>query len=191
MVRQAAVSFAGVRKGPDGTSAANLSGNPMRNGFLGFDASFMLDFVVVALVAVVPVILWSLYVVKVQRNYALHRLLQIALGVILLVTVVAFEVDMRMQGGWERIINKDLASPRRSPDEIATIRQFLYVHLLFAISTPFLWGTTLALALKRFSAPPLPGPHSRLHKTLGWLSTVDLVLTSATGLAFYYIAFVR
>jgi len=163
----------------------------MRNGFLGYNASFMLDFVVVALVAVVPVILWSLYAVKVQRNYRLHRALQIALGAILLVTVLAFEIDMRMQGGWERIINKDVSVPRRSPEEIALIRQFLYVHLLFAISTPFVWGTTLALALRRFASPPLPGPHSRLHKTLGWLSTVDLVLTSVTGLAFYYIAFIR
>ena len=163
----------------------------MRNGFLGYDSSFMLDFVVVALVAVVPVILWSLYVVKVRKNYALHRTLQILLGAVLLVTVLAFEIDMRLQGGWERIINKVPSQPRHSPEELETIRQVLYVHLVFAISTPFLWGTTLALALKRFASPPAPSSHSRLHKTLGWLSTVDLVLTSVTGLAFYYVAFVR
>ena len=163
----------------------------MRNGFLGYDASFMLDFVVVALVAVVPVILWSLYLVKVRRNYPLHRTLQILLGAVLLVTVLAFEIDMRLQGGWELIINKVPSQPRRSPDEIDTIRQFLYVHLVFAISTPFLWGATLTLALRRFANPPAPSAHSRLHKTLGWLSTVDLVLTSVTGLAFYYVAFVR
>jgi hypothetical protein len=29
-----------------------------------------------------------------------------------------------------------------------------------------------------------------VHKTLGWLSTIDLVLTSFTGLMFYYVAFV-
>jgi len=163
----------------------------MQNGFLGFGASFMLDFVVVALIAVVPVVLWSLYAVRIQRNYAMHRTLQILLGAVLLVTVVAFEVDMRMQGGWQAIINKPGLTPRRSPDEIETIRKVLYFHLVFAISTPFLWGTALVLALKRFSRPPLPGAHSRLHRRLGWTATVDLVMTSLTGLVFYYFAFVR
>jgi putative membrane protein len=67
----------------------------------------------------------------------------------------------------------------------------LYVHLCFAVSTPFLWGATIFLALKRFPNPPVPGPHSALHKKLGWLSVIDLVMTSVTGLAFYYMAFVR
>ena len=38
--------------------------------------------------------------------------------------------------------------------------------------------------------PPQPSTHSRLHKVLGWVSTLDLVLTSVTGLIFYYVAFV-
>ena len=56
----------------------------MSNGFLGFNASFMLDFVVCALVAVVPTILFSLYLVKVKKNYTAHRNVQLALAVILL-----------------------------------------------------------------------------------------------------------
>ena len=64
------------------------------------------------------------------------------------------------------------------------------MHLVFAITTPFLWGTTLAFALK-LGSPPKPGAHSKLHSTLGWLSTVDITMTSVTGLAFYYFAFVR
>jgi putative membrane protein len=163
----------------------------MGSGFLGNDASFMLDFVVVALIAVVPLIVWSLLEVKVRRNYLRHRNLQLLLGIVLLVTVAAFEIDMRMQGGWLQIINKDPASPRRTPQEIETIRAFLYVHLIFAISTPVLWATTLILAFKRFASPPAPSAHSRLHSRLGWLSTADIVLTSVTGLAFYYVAFVR
>ncbi|MCA9079871.1 MAG: DUF420 domain-containing protein [Planctomycetaceae bacterium] len=163
----------------------------LQQGFLGNDASFMLDFVVVALVLVVPVLLYSLFVVKVQHKYGLHKFLQIALGAILLVAVLAFEVDMRLHGGWEQIINKDPAAPRLSEAQLADVRQVLYVHLIFAISTPFLWGTTLVLALKRFGKPPIPGAHSRLHKTLGWLSVLDLVATSATGLWFYYVAFAK
>ena len=59
------------------------------------------------------------------------------------------------------------------------------------MSTPLIWTTTLVLAWRRFANPPQPGVHSRLHKTLGWISTLDLVLTSVTGLAFYYVAFMR
>ena len=56
--------------------------------------------------------------------------------------------------------------------------------------TNLLWATTITLALRRIPRPPAPCEHSRSHKTLGWLSVIDLVLTSATGLAFYYRAFV-
>ena len=76
----------------------------MKNGFLGNDASFMLDVVVCALVLLVPLLLYSLYVVKVQRNYGLHKRLQLALAAILLIAVGAFEIDMRLHGGWKNIV---------------------------------------------------------------------------------------
>src|SRR5690606_10643688 len=135
---------------------------------LGYNASFMLDFVVSALVLIVPVLLYSLYAVKVQRRYTLHRNLQIALGVTLLVAVAAFEIDTQLvHGGWENIVNKNSAEPRLTGDAFAHARRILRIHLIFAISTPFLWIATLVYALRKFPRPPLPGEHSRLHKTLG------------------------
>jgi putative membrane protein len=164
----------------------------MANGFLGYDSSFMLDVVVCALALVVPTLLWSLYEVKFRRRFTLHRNLQITLGIVLLLAVAAFEIDVQLvHGGWENIVNKPGRPPRISEQELQTVRSVLSVHLVFAISTPLLWGVTLTLALRRFANPPHPGPHSRLHKTLGWLSTVDITLTSLTGLAFYYVAFMR
>lgn len=163
----------------------------MKNGFLGYDASLMLDVVVSALVLLVPWLFFSVYTVKVKRNYALHKKLQLALAVVLALAVAAFEVDMQfIHGGWENIVNKNPDAPRRSPEEMQAIRTMLYVHMFFAVTTPFLWAVTIALALKRFPRPAAPSPHSHLHKKLGWLSTVDLTLTSVTGLAFYYMAFV-
>ena len=151
----------------------------------------MLDVVVCALVLVVPVILYSLYLVKVRKHYALHAAIQTTLAVVLLLVVIAFEVDMRLHGGWENIVNPQPEAPRVMGEALAQVRTMLWVHLVFAVSTPLLWITTLTLAWKRFANPPQPGLHSRAHKTLGWLSTVDLVLTSVTGLGFYYLAFVR
>jgi putative membrane protein len=162
----------------------------MTRGFLGYDASFMLDVVVCALVAVVPILVWAIVEAKAGR-FVRHRNIQLVLAAVLLLTVLLFELDMRLQGGWQNIVNHDPANPRLTGEALDQVRTLLYVHLCFAISTPLLWGTTIFLALKRFPNPPLPGPHSQLHKKLAWLSVVDLVMTSVTGLAFYYMAFVK
>ena len=74
---------------------------PGWNGFLGTRASMMLDLVVVAMVAVVLILGWSIREVKLQRRFLLHKRVQIALTVILAVTIIAFEFDIRLHG-WER-----------------------------------------------------------------------------------------
>ena len=164
----------------------------LANGFLGYQTTFMLDFVVCALALIVPVLLWSLWLVKFRRRYLAHKRLQIALGIVLLLAVTAFEVDVQMvHGGWENIVAKQPLSPDARTAKINTVKPWLLVHLVFAISTPLLWIVTITLALRRFQNPPVPGTHSRLHKTLGWASTIDITLTSVTGLLFYYVAFVK
>ena len=161
----------------------------MKDGFLGFRTSFMLDFVVVSLVLIVPVLVYSLFAVKVQKRYGLHRRLQLLLGIVLLVAVGLFEIDLQwIQGGWLNVVDK--REVKLTSVQLAFARQVLYIHLCFAISTPLLWATTIGLALRHMPSPPQPSPHSKLHKTLGWLSTIDIVLTSVTGLVFYYFAFV-
>ena len=161
----------------------------MEHGFLGYRSTFMLDFVVSALVLIVPLLLFSLYTVKIQRNFSLHKKLQIVLGAVLLVAVSAFEIDVQiMHGGWQNIVNQ-----RETPltlEQFQDVRNILYVHLIFAVSTPFFWATTLFLALRRIPNPPAPCAHSSLHKKLGWISTIDITLTSLTGLYWYYMAFV-
>lgn len=162
----------------------------MADGFLGFRTSLMLDAVVCALVLVVPAIVASLYLVKVRKNYLAHRNLQLGLAAVLLLAVGAFEIDMQLvQGGWENVVAK--RAIQLSPEQLVSVRQVLWIHLVFAVSSPVLWAITITLALKRIPNPPVPCPHSWLHAKLGWLSTLDLTLTSITGLWFYYVAFVR
>lgn len=161
----------------------------MNDGFLGYRASVMLDLVVCALAVVVPTLLASLYAVKIRRNYVVHKYLQMTLGAVLLVTVGLFEVDMRMHGGIVGILAK--RSRPLSADELASFYRLLYVHLFFAVTTVFLWGTTLTLALRRMPNHPGPCSHSRTHKVLGWLSAVDITATAVTGLLVYYFGFVR
>ena len=150
----------------------------------------MLDFVVCALVIVVPLLLYSLWLVKVKKAWNKHKWLQVILGIILLVAVTAFEVDLQIvHGGWENIVRKSHPDEAALAAKVAEARPYLLVHLVFAVSTPFLWAVTLIQAFRRFPSPPQPSEHSRTHKTLGWLSTIDITLTAITGLAFYYIAF--
>ncbi len=163
----------------------------LKDGFLGYQTSFMLDFVVTALVVIVPLLLFSLWLAKFKHQFEAHRRFQMLLGVVLLVAVGAFEVDLQIvHGGWENIVAKQGLAEDALTAKIESVRPWLWVHLVFAVSTPFFWAATIFLALKRFSKPAVPGAHSSLHKKLGWISTVDITLTSVTGLAFYYVAFV-
>ncbi len=113
----------------------------------------------------------------------------------MLVAVGAFEVDLQIvHGGWENILKKSFIVDGTLDEagftaHAADVRPYLWVHLVFAVTTPFLWATTLVLAFRRFGANPQPGPHSSVYKTLGWLSTIDITLTAVTGLLFYYVAF--
>jgi putative membrane protein len=160
------------------------------HGFLGFDASLMLDVVMVALVLLVPVQFWSIRLARSAR-YPLHKRVQLGLAAVLLVAVGAFEVDLQLlHGGWENVVNKDPDSPRLAGDDLWLVRRVLWVHLVFAVSTPLLWAATIVLALKRMPVPAAPCPHSRLHRKLGWASVIDLVFTAITGMLFYYLAFI-
>ena len=115
-----------------------------RTGFLGYDASFMLDVVMVALVLVVPVLAFSILQARAGR-YLVHQRIQLSLAVVLLLAVMAFEVDLQLvHGGWENVVNKDPDSPRLTGENLDFVRRVLWVHLVFAVSTPLLWGVTIA-----------------------------------------------
>jgi uncharacterized membrane protein YozB (DUF420 family) len=163
----------------------SASGFPGIDGFLGTRAPLMVDVVFLAMFAVVAVLAWSVYEVKVRRRYELHKWTQITLGTILLVAVILFEIDIRLHGWEERAAN----AIGGRPDQ--TVYTALYVHLVFAISTVILWPTTIGLALTNFSNPPMPGPHSRVHIPLARVAAVDMVLTAITGWIFYWIAFAK
>lgn len=153
----------------------------MADGFLGYEASLMLDVVVVSLVVVVPLLGLSLGLVRFGKSYRLHRRLQVLLGAILLIAVTLFEIDMRLSGGFWQMSKNDSTG----------MHVLLYCHLFFAISTVGLWAVTLGLAHCRFLRDdPVPGDHSRLHRRLGWLSTLDIIATAVTGLLVYYYGFV-
>jgi high-affinity Fe2+/Pb2+ permease len=67
-------------------------------GFLGTRGDLLMDIVILALVAVVPIVLYNWRLARTGR-YPLHKTMQISLAALLAVVVGLFEVNLRLQGG--------------------------------------------------------------------------------------------
>jgi uncharacterized membrane protein YozB (DUF420 family) len=156
-------------------------------GFLPFNATFMLDFVLISLVLVVPILIFGLIQVH-KKNYKLHAQTMLALGLLVLVVVIAFEVDMRYSGGIEAILTTSGRQLAYTP----AFKTLLGIHLFFAISTCILWVFTTIDAIKKFGLKnPQPGQYSKKHKLLGKITTLDIVGVAITGFAVYYMGFIK
>jgi uncharacterized membrane protein YozB (DUF420 family) len=166
------------------------SAGPMHgewNGFLGSRGSLMLDLVFLALFFVVPVMFWSIAQVRQRRRFEFHARLQTGLGMVLALTVLVFELDVRLHGWRHR------AEPSRFWREGPwndPIDWSLLVHLIFAIPTPLIWTFVIVRAWQRFPRPARPGSYSRRHRWWGRLAAVTMTMTAVTGWIFYVLAFV-
>lgn len=158
---------------------------PGLDGFLGTRATFMLDVLVLAMGAIVAALAWSIYQVKYRRRYELHKWVQVSLGVVLLVAVIVFEVDVRLNGWQER------AAGELGGHASQLVMTSLAIHLVFAVSSSILWPIVIVRALLNFPNPPQPGPHSRFHVRWARIAAIDMFITAITGWSFYYLAFVR
>ena len=156
-------------------------------GFLPARGSLMLDFIAVAMLAIVVVMGYSVFQVRYRKNYRLHKTLQLAVGLTLLLTVTAFEVDIRFFTNWRKLAEP---SPFFTLGEFNLVYLTLIIHLAFALPTCLIWIGVIFAALRQFDAPPLPGSHSRRHRFWGKLGGVGILGTAVTGWVFYFLAFV-
>ena len=155
---------------------------PGINGFLGTRASIMLDVVFLAMFAVIPLMGVAIYLVKFRRLYTWHKRIQLALGVVLLLAITAFEVDMQFISGWRE-------RARESPYFDNWVFYSLYIHLVFAVSTALLWVFVIVQALRKIPVPAGPSKYSGAHAFWGKLAAADMFMTSLTGWIFYGLAF--
>lgn len=144
----------------------------------------MLDFVAVAMLAVTVVLAVSVYIVRVKKNPSLHRTIQITTAIILILALIGFEVDVRFFTRWRELAE---ISPYY---ESGFVDRCLFVHLLFAIPTPFVWGAVIFMGLKRFKTGFEQGNVNRTHRIQGRIAAGMMVMTAVTGWFFYYVAFV-
>lgn len=149
---------------------------------LGSRGSLGMDVVVVGLVALLPVLAWSIAAVR-QGRYLLHKRLQLFIVAALAVAIVFFEIDIRLLSDWRERARPSAWWP-------GGVLWALGIHLVFAVSTFVLWVWVVWEALARFPSPPLPGSHGPRHRRMAWLAAIDLALTALTGGIFYWLAFV-
>jgi uncharacterized membrane protein YozB (DUF420 family) len=153
------------------------------DGFLGSRASLMLDVVFLAMFLVLPVLGWSIAMVRYRRLFVIHKRVQLAIAIVLLAAIVAFEIDMQFVSGW-----RDRAAASRFWP--AGVMASLYVHLFFAVTTAVLWIYVVTGALRNIPKSPGPSSYSRRHIIWARLAAIDLAMTALTGWTFYLMAFV-
>ncbi len=160
------------------------------DGFLGSRASIGMDVVLVGLIALLPVMAWSIAAVR-QGRYALHKRLQLFIVAALLAAIVVFEIDVRLVSDWRL---RAAGGPPWGDAPNAWwprgVLVALAIHLVFAISTLVLWAWVVWEAIGRFPTPPAPGSHGPRHRRMARLAALDLVATAVTGTIFYWLAFV-
>jgi putative membrane protein len=155
----------------------------MLHGFLPYSRSgFMMDLVVVAMAVVLPILTWSLYLVRVKKQYEKHAKIQLFLATSLLLVVVLFEIDVRLNG-WVQFA-------KISSYYNTWLFPVMWFHLVIAVSTTLLWGVTVWTAIKNFPTPARPNGFSGFHKKIAMTAAIGMYMTASTGWIFYYMAFV-
>jgi uncharacterized membrane protein YozB (DUF420 family) len=164
---------------------------PGIDGFLGTRASLMLDLVALAMLAVLPVLAWSIWLVRYRRNYLWHKRVQLVLGGVLAIAVTAFEIDIRLHGWEERAVSPDIIDFFPPATGVAQlVYTALWVHLFFAVTTVGMWLFVIVQALRKIPDPPGPCDYSPRHIFWAWLAAIDMACTAVTGWVFYWLAFV-
>lgn len=149
-------------------------------GFLPTRGSFMLDFVFIAMFLILPVMIFSIQMVKAKR-YRLHRNLQLGSAIVLLFAVLLFEIDVRLYTDWRKLAEPSPLYPWCSA--------LLYFHLLFALPTPFVWAWVIYGAMRNFP-PDFDGQTYRMqHRLAGKIAAALMFATAVTGIVFYIVAF--
>ncbi|MGB6045039.1 MAG: DUF420 domain-containing protein [Pirellulales bacterium] len=166
---------------------------PGIDGFLGTRGSLMLDVVVIAMIFVLLVMAFSIWLARYRRQLEWHKRIQLTLGVVLLLALAAFEVDMQFLTEWEA---RAAESPYFPADYEAGGKwssitgTSLAIHLCFAIPTAVVWIWVIVGALRHFPKPPAPNAYSPRHIVLARIAAVSMTFTAVSGWIFYWLAFV-
>ena len=152
-------------------------------GFLGTRGDFMMDFIVVALIVIVPLMILAWRWAR-QKRFKAHRNLMVVLTVVLTVAVSLFEMDMKEMGGF--FVMAEESSFHGS----AALDVSFWVHMALVSITSTVWLLLVPVSVWKFGNPPRPGGFSKFHRPLGVIGFVGMLLSAATSVEMYVLAFV-
>ncbi len=144
------------------------------SGFLGTRAPFFMDFVTL-IVAFLPILVFGAITLARAKKYRLHALAQTLIFAFAVIILVYFETGVRVGGGFDSFMDGSSVSHNYA-------FFVLVLHIAISIITLIIWATSLIRA-KRFLA-------LGIHKVLGRISFIGIVLTSLSGIWVYLILFV-
>ncbi len=143
-------------------------------GFLGTRAPFFMDLVTL-IVALLPLLVAGAIALARHKRYKLHAFVQIFIFAFTIIVFTYFEVGVRMAGGFNALMDGSSISHNYA-------FFVLMLHIAIAIATLIIWFITL-IRVKRFLV-------LGIHKKLGQISFVGIVLTSLSGIWVYLLLFV-
>lgn len=119
-----------------------------------------------------------------QKRYTKHRQIQTGLFTVCVAGVLVLEGYIRFSGGSGSLVANSAYV------HAGFFKYLLIAHIIGAVLTYLIWGITIFLSRKKFSAKQqLPGSFSGVHKVLGALTIVGLFYVAVTALVVCTLAF--
>jgi len=145
-------------------------------------APWIIEFVTIGMVVLGPLSVFGAIQAK-KQNWLLHKKIQTTIAVILLITVIMFEFQVRFMGWRFAAVS--------SPYYESLVFPVLYLHIPIAVFTTWAWIKAIWEARKYFTMISLEVvPRSKTHRFWGKLAVIGTQLTWITGTLFFYLAFV-
>ena len=136
---------------------------------------------VIVLLTLLPMLMLLAFRFARKGRVSLHRNMQVATLLLVLLVVVLFEVDVRLSGGKAAFL-------AQNPNRATMVDSILRFHITIATLTLFAWLGLALVSWPRFRHS-LPGAFTGLHKRLGKITFAGACLLSSTGALMYALVY--
>ena len=151
-------------------------------GILGSRASTAFDLAYLILLLMIPILVWSLELLLLRKNYLLHKKVQLLLTLAFLIATAVFFVAFFLNG-WR---HRAAASVAEIP---AITYMTLTIHLAFWLITGLIWIGLLVQSLRKIPNPPQACEFGPFYVFWLVMLVLQFFLTTLTGWEFYLLAF--
>lgn len=150
-------------------------------GFLGSRAPLYMD-VVAVIFFILPLLLFVSIRYAVKKEIKKHFISQVCIFIMMLLSVIVFEVGMRVAGGFNSYLDASLVNK-------TFFTTFLIIHIITAIIVINTWSYQLITAIKAYRHGKLTGEVASSHRRIGKIVTIGILIVLFQAAAIYYMLF--